>query len=184
MSGAREPDAGSAPATETHTLRNGVVVTLRALRPEDRERIAAAVRGLDPQSIYTRLFSYRKELTESGLDRIMRTDPDHEVVLLATTGRGADERVIGSGRYVVTTDAGPRTAEVAFVVEEDYQGLGIAGRLLASLARCARGRGIEAFEAEVLPGNKSMLSVFERSGLPMRRRTDDGTVHLTLVLAG
>ena len=50
------------------TLRNGTPVTIRAFRADDRERIAAAVRQLDRESIYTRLFSYRKELTEAGLD--------------------------------------------------------------------------------------------------------------------
>ncbi|MGZ9032058.1 MAG: hypothetical protein ACXW2G_11835, partial [Burkholderiaceae bacterium] len=66
------------------TLKGGTVVTLRASRADDREKIAAAVRGLDPASIYTRLFSHRKELTETGLDRIMRIDPEREVVLLVT----------------------------------------------------------------------------------------------------
>ncbi|HTP98715.1 MAG TPA: GNAT family N-acetyltransferase, partial [Casimicrobiaceae bacterium] len=68
------------------TLKGGLTVTIRALRPDDRERMAQAVRGLDRESIYFRLFSYRKELTQAALDRIMRFDPDSEVVLVATTG--------------------------------------------------------------------------------------------------
>ena len=47
--------------------------------------MARAVRQLDAETIYTRLFSHRKELTEAGLDRIMHVD-DNEVVLVATTG--------------------------------------------------------------------------------------------------
>ena len=77
----------------TSTLKNGLMVTLRELRPDDRERIARAVRGLDAESIYTRLFSHRKELTDAGLDRIMRVDPSSEVVIVATTGSGADETI-------------------------------------------------------------------------------------------
>lgn len=166
----------------TATLRNGTVITVREPRPEDRNRIAEAVRGLSRESIYTRLFSYRKELTEAGLDRIMHVDPEREVMLLATAGTGAEEQVIGSARYVAADGAGKRTAEVAFVVEENYQGLGIAGRLLAALAAVARSRGISAFEAEVLPENASMLKVFERCGLPMQKRKEEGVVHLTLSL--
>src|SRR5260221_4250708 len=128
--------------TSAETLRNGLAVTIRHLRDDDRARIANAVRQLDPESIYTRLFSYRKELTEAGLDRIMRVDPGHEVALVVTTRVGDDEIVIGSGRYVVS---GPGVAEVAFVVEEDYQGLGIAGRLLRHFADIARTQGIHAF---------------------------------------
>jgi GNAT superfamily N-acetyltransferase len=164
-------------------LRNGLAVTIRALRPDDRERMAAAVRGLDRESIYTRLFSYRNELTETGLDRIMRFDPGNEVVLVVTTGQADGEIIIGAGRYVAAAPGdGEPAAEVAFMVEEDYHGLGIAGRLLRHLARIARENGITALEAEVLSGNKSMLTVFERSGLPMRKRLGGGIVHVTLSL--
>jgi len=169
----------------TETLRNGVAVTIRALRADDRERMATAVRNLDPESIYTRVFSYRTQLTETGLDRIMRFDPDSEVALVVTTGTGLDEVIVGAGRYVLSgaRDA-VRTAEVAFVVEEDFQGLGIAGRVLRHLAAIAREHGIASLEAEVLPQNKSMLAVFERSGLPMRTRRENGVVHVTLALQG
>jgi GNAT superfamily N-acetyltransferase len=165
------------------TLRNGLAVTIRALRPDDRDRIAAAARQLDRESIYTRFFSYRSELTEAGLDRIMTVDPEREVALLVTTGTGPDEIVIGSGRYVASAASGAeRSAEVAFMVEEDYHGLGIAGRLLAHLADIARGQGIAALEAEVLAENRAMLSVFARSGLPMQQRRDGGVMHITLAL--
>jgi RimJ/RimL family protein N-acetyltransferase len=162
------------------TLKNGTVVTLRPLRADDRQRLATAIRGLDAQTIYTRLFSHRKELTEAGLDRAMRVDDEREVVIVAATGRSADEAIIGGGRYVVT---GEGRAEIAFTVEEDYQGQGLAGRLFAALVDLARQRGITIFEAEVLSGNPSMLRVFERTGLPMRKRSEGGIVHLELTLA-
>lgn len=164
----------------TATLRNGTVVTLRPLRADDRERMAQAVRGLDPQTIYTRLFSHRKELTEAGLDRVMRFDNEREVVIVAVTGAGANEAIVGGGRYIVT---GEHRAEIAFTVEEDFQGQGVAGRLFAALVEVARHRGIAVFEADVLSENPSMLRVFERTGLPMRKRSEGGSVHLELTLA-
>ena len=171
--------------TSSETLRSGLAVTVRALRADDRERMARAIRGLDRESIYTRLFSYRSELTEAGLDRVMRFDPDTEVVLVVTTSIAGDEIVIGAGRYVASTPGGgDRAAEVAFMVEEDYHGLGIAGRLLRHLADIARASGIGSFKAEVLSGNNSMLAVFARSGLPMRKRLEGGVVHVTLSLLG
>jgi hypothetical protein len=100
------------------TLKGGLAVTIRALRPDDRQRVAQAVRGLEQESIYFRLFSYRGELSEAGLDRIMKFDPEREVALIATTA-DEEEIVIGSGRYLLT---GPGRAEVAFIVEEDYHG--------------------------------------------------------------
>lgn len=165
------------------TLRNGVAVTIRALRADDRERIADAVRRMDRESVYTRLFGYRSELTDAGLDRIMRFDPEHEVALVVTTGAGVDEIVVAAGRYIVadTASAG-RAAEIAFVVDKDFRGLGLAGRVLRHLAAIAREHGIASFEADVLAENASMLAVFARSGLPMRNRRDGGAVHVTLAL--
>jgi GNAT superfamily N-acetyltransferase len=166
------------------TLRNGLVVTIRHLRADDRERMARAVRQLERESVYARLFSYRNELTEVGLDRLMHVDPEHEVAMIVTTASDNDEIVIGSGRYIVSDHSDDeRIAEVAFVVEEDYQGLGIAGRLLQHFARIGREQDIAAFEADVLAENKSMLAVFARSGLPMRQRREGGVVHVTLSLA-
>jgi RimJ/RimL family protein N-acetyltransferase len=166
----------------TATLKNGAAITIRLLTSDDRERMARAVRGLDAQTIYTRLFSHRKELTEAGLDRIMRVDPEREVVLVATSGRGGDETIVGGGRYIVTT-SDPVHAEVAFTVEEDYQGQGVAGRLFAALLDVARQRGVAVFEADVLAENPSMLRVFERAGLPMRKRNEGGSVHLEMDLS-
>ncbi len=166
----------------SETLRNCAVVTVRTLRPDDRERMASAIRGLDRESIYTRLFAYR-ELTDSALDRVMRFDPDGEIALVVTTGAGSAETIVGGGRYIVGGGpAGARSAEVAFVVEEDWHGLGIASRVLRHLAAIARDRGIASFEADVLAGNRAMLAVFERSRLPVRTRPEGGTVHVTLDL--
>jgi len=167
------------------TLKGGLAVTVRHLRPDDRERIAKAVRQLDRESIYTRFFSYKSELTEPGLDRIMRVDPARDVALVVTIGSGADETIIAAGRCVGATAVdGEHTAEVAFMVEEDYHGLGIASRLLRHLVEIARERGIAALEADVLAGNKAMLAVFARSGLPMQKRHEGSTMHVTLSLRG
>ncbi len=159
------------------TAKGGLSVTIRALRPDDRDRMAAAVRGLDPESIYLRLFSRGRELTESAIDRIMRFDPEREVVLVATTDD--DTRVIGSARYVV---AAPGTAEVAFVVDEDFRGQGIAGHLLRHLARVASAQGIGTFEADVLARNRAMQAVFARAGWAVQSRRQGDSVHLTMAL--
>jgi RimJ/RimL family protein N-acetyltransferase len=172
----------SAQAT-ADTLKNGVAVTIRPLRAEDREQMATAVRSLDRESVYTRLFSYRNELTESGLDRIMSVDPAHEVALVVTLGEGAGQTIIGGCRYIETARPdGERTAEVAFTVEEDYQGQGIAGKLIARLVAIGRARGAAALEADVLAKNKSMLAVFARTGLPLAKRHDGDSLHVTLSL--
>jgi RimJ/RimL family protein N-acetyltransferase len=166
-------------------LKNGESVTIRAIRPEDKEKIVQAFQNLEQESIYTRLFSFKKELTDSDLTRITEVDFDKEVALVVTRGTGKDEIIIGSGRYVIFggTPEGPH-AEVAFLVEEDYQGQGMARIIISHLTAIARSRGLTAFEAEVLPKNKAMLTAFARCGLPMEQHYTDDTVHVTLALNG
>lgn len=151
--------------------------------PDDRDRVARAAGKLGPHSVYSRLFSNRTELTDADLSRIMTVDPNRDVALLVTTASGLEEIVIGSGRYCAAVEQGAeRTAEVAFVVADTHRRLGIASLLLSHLVNIARQRGIVAFEADVLAGNQSMLAVFARSGLAMRKRRDGGVVHITLSL--
>lgn len=157
--------------------------TIRAIRPDDRDRLARAFRNLDRESVYTRFFRYVSELSEADLRRATETDPEREVALVVTVGSGADEAIIAGGRYIVSASApGERTAELAFTVEEDYQGLGIAGLVLRRLAEIARRQKLRAFEADVLAENSSMLRVFVRSGLPMKKRRDGGVIHVELSL--
>jgi RimJ/RimL family protein N-acetyltransferase len=164
------------------TLKNGLAVTIRELRPDDRDAIVRAVAGLDEQTIYTRLFSFHP-VAAADIDRIMHVDPAHEVALVVVIGTPPTHQIIGSCRLVeFATGSGRRAAEVAFTVEEDYQGLGIAGELLERLIEIARSRGIDELEADVLAGNRSMLRVFDRSGLPIDLRHDGVSVHLTMPL--
>jgi RimJ/RimL family protein N-acetyltransferase len=160
-------------------LRDGTEATIRPIRADDKERMRSAFNGLDPQSVYTRVFSPKKDLTADELRRLTEVDPAKEVALVVTIGRGDAERIIAGGRYVASGD----TAEIAFAVEEDFQRLGLASRLLRELAESARSMGIARFEAFVLPQNVSMLQVFRRSGLAMATKREDGIVRVTLELS-
>lgn len=171
------------PSGRAFTLRDGRPATMRLMRPDDKDKLVAAFAKLDRQTVYTRFFSFRTQLPEGPLNRIDAIDFVRLAALVVTLGEGADEIIIGSATYVADDAAdGARIAEVAFTVEEDFQGQGLAGRLLAELAGIARSHGIARFEAEVLAHNGAMLAVFRRSGLPMQLRQAGEVVHVTLAL--
>jgi RimJ/RimL family protein N-acetyltransferase len=169
--------------SQIETLRSGVSITIRAVRFTDKAEIARAFRRLEPESIYTRFFQAKAALSHEELKTATDVDFDRVVVLVATVESEGRETIIGSGRYVAFNAGAGRTAEVAFIVEEDYQRQGIATRILNHLVRIARDKGVDRFEAEVLPRNTSMLAVFSRSGLPMKQSQTDGVVHVTLSLS-
>src|SRR4051794_39099059 len=155
-----------------HVLPNGTSILIRAVRPEDKERLRAAFGELGRTSIYTRFFGYKKGLTEAELEQATNVDFDRVVALWATTDSGGTETIIGGGRYVRNAEPASRSAaEVAFTVEEDYHGQRIASCLLGHLVRIARSRGLLQFEADVLATNRPMLAVFAHSGLPMQQQS-------------
>ena len=165
----------------SEVLKDGTRVTIRAIRPGDRSRFVEAFRLLERDSIYTRFFTPRSDLSEDEIDRAINVDFVREAALVVTTEAVRGEIIIASGRYIATDRAG-RSAEVAFVVEEDYQGRGIASRLLAHLAGLARAQNFTQFEADVLSQNRAMLSVFKRAGFPMEQRRERGVIHVTIAL--
>ena len=164
-------------------LKNGMRVKIRSIRPDDKHRLAEAFKNLDPESIYTRFFHHKKMLTDDELKSATEIDFENAVALVVTTGEGAHETIIGAGRYVVIDATGKlRSAEVAFTVEEDYHRQGISRILLQHLASIARVKGLSRFVAEVLPENKGMLTVFSRSGLPMKTKHGGDAMHVELLL--
>jgi RimJ/RimL family protein N-acetyltransferase len=153
-------------------------VKIRAVRPDDRERIATAFRALDPKSVYRRFFALKKALSERELHWVTAPDGCRQVVLVATVHRDGRESIVALGQYVRAGDS----AHVAFIVADDYQGRGIAGRMFHRLSHIARAHGIARLEADVLAENGAMLSVFRHSKLPISESLDDGVVHVTLSL--
>jgi GNAT superfamily N-acetyltransferase len=170
---------------QTATLRNGSQVKVRSIRPDDKQRLVTAFKNLDPESIYTRFFHHKKMLSDVELKAATELDFESSVALVMTIGEGQNETIIGGGRYVVLDGGGAaRSAEVAFTVEEDYHRQGIARILLQHLAVIARDKGLARFMAEVLPENRGMLTVFSKSGLPMKAAHGGDVVHVTLALTG
>ncbi len=170
---------------EIATLKSGQEVRIRAIRPDDKELVLELFRSLEPESIYTRFFQAKKVLTDTDLKMITEVDFENVVALAVTIGQEGNETMIGGGRYAcLETEGTCRNAEVAFIVGEDFQGQGMASMLLQRLAAMARSRGVIQFGAEVLPGNRAMLAVFSKSGLPVQEKFEGDTIHITMPLTG
>src|SRR5262245_34489269 len=166
----------------TEKLKDGTAVAVRAIRRDDAGTILKASRNLDRESVYRRFFSPKKELSGDELEQLTDVDFSKVVALVVTTPSSEGEVLIGGGRYAVE-DPESCAAEIAFMTDGAYRGLGIASLILQHLALIAREAGISRFDGEVLADNQPMLAVFRRSGLPMQLRRDRGVIHVTLSLA-
>ncbi|HEY7851253.1 MAG TPA: hypothetical protein VIC27_14380, partial [Ktedonobacterales bacterium] len=113
--------ARMAELTEVITLRNGAAVTMRAIQPDDAQRLQAFHARLSPETIAMRYFRAAPVLYERDARRLTHLDYDNRMALVATVGAGDDERIIAVVRYERVTAA---EGELAFVVEDQWQGLG------------------------------------------------------------
>ena len=165
----------------SETLNDGTLVTVRAVRREDAAAFLKAFKNLDRELVYRRFFSPKKELTDAELAQLTDVDFSRMVALLVTKQTGEGEVVMGGGRYA-TDNSGSGQAEIAFVTDGNYRGLGIASHVLRHLVQIARDSGVTRFEADVLAENQSMLAVLRRSGLPMQLGRDGGVLQVTLAL--
>ena len=143
-------------------LRDGRTAHIRPIRPDDADLLVEFYARVSDRSKYYRFFSPMPNLSDRDVARFTQVDHDHRVALVLLL----QGQMIAVGRYDVVGDG---EAEVAFLVEDQHHGRGIAQLLLEHLAQAARERGIERFIAEVLPDNQPDDPDLPRRRLPGRR---------------
>jgi GNAT superfamily N-acetyltransferase len=165
--------------SKIEALHDGRRVTIRALRPEDKDALLAAVGRIGTDSLYRRFFAVKRQFSEKETEFFVNVDFVSHVALVAVVEEGGKPMITAGGRYIVV---GPGQAEVAFAVIDKYQGQGLGTTLMRHLVAIARGAGLKELVADVLPDNRQMLKVFQKCGLAMSTRRESGSVHVTLQL--
>ncbi len=160
-------------------------ITIRAVRADDKGLVIESSSRVSADSLYSRLFTVKTELSASDLKKITEVDFVNVVALVALLEIDGRDQIVGGGRYIRSgaSEKGPR-AEVAFLVDDPFQGIGIASLIFKHLLQIARVSGIAEFEAEVLPSNMAMFRVFAQSGIPVIRTARDYSIHLLMDLTG
>jgi RimJ/RimL family protein N-acetyltransferase len=163
------------------TLRDGAIVRMRAIRPDDMDRLRRLHERLSPDAIVFRFFRMLPRLSVELAERFTHVDYVSRMALVATVGSGEAEEIIAVVRYD-RTDA--TTAEVAFVVRDDWQGKGIATALLYHLAAYGRAHGFTRFIAITMGSNARMIEVLRFAGFPFQMRYVGGDVEASLDITG
>jgi len=163
----------------TEVLRDGSRIEILALKPSDRDQLQSAVGRMSDETIHSRFFAPKRHFSEREIDFYLNVDFVNHVALVAVLDVAGRALIVGGGRYIVTQ---PGIAEVAFGLDDAYQGRGIGGLLMRHLTAIAREGGLRELVAEVLAGNVAMLSVFKKAGLEMTTKRESGVAHVTLRL--
>ncbi len=160
----------------TLQLRDGRRIEIRAMRPDDAERLVRFHESLSSETVRLRFFSVHPHLSPREVMRFTQVDHHDREARVAVS----DDEIVGVGRYERLADSD--RAEVAFVVADAWQGNGVGAALLRDLVARARREGIHVLVAETLQGNRAMLAVFAHAGLAMRSETSHGVVSVELTL--
>jgi acyl-CoA hydrolase/GNAT superfamily N-acetyltransferase len=161
-------------------IKDGQQVLIRPIKGTDDDEMKDLFYSFSEQTRYLRFHSVTKEMPHSRRQVFCSVDYHHEMAIVAEIGSDGQEDLVGVARYMM--DEGDRSAEVAFVVRDDWQGKGLGGLLFAELADIAKSRSIDRLTAEVLLENRAMIRVFRNSGYPMKTSRESGVISVELAL--
>ena len=161
---------------EEFRLSDGRRLRLRAISPDDKEKMQASLAEQSAQTRYRRFMTDKRRLSGAELRYLTEVDGDHHfaVVVVEIDEAGRELQGVCVARYVELHDA-PGTAEPAIVVSDAFQGLGIGRWVFSRLVDFARERGVRSFHCELLADNRRMLRILEDIA-PVSQRHLEGAV--------
>lgn len=164
------------------TLRDGTEIFFRPIKPTDEPALSSMLYSLSEQSVHTRYFTHTQVFPHRDVQQLTNIDYEHNLAIVGVVpGAGGDEQIVAIAQFFL--DPREKAAEVAFIVQDEWQEKGMGTFLFRYLAGIAVERGIERFDASVLPVNEPMLNVFHNSGFPVQTEFDGDTYKITLDLS-
>ncbi len=152
------------------TLRDGTEIFFRAIKPTDDEAMSEMLYSLSPTSVRTRYMTQTMRFPHKDVQKLTNIDYENDLAIVGTVPTVSGEQIVAVAQYFL--DPKSKSAEVAFVVQDEWQQKGMGTLLLDYLTRIAKQRGVKKFFAKVLPVNKAMLAVFHNSGFQVKTEFD------------
>jgi GNAT superfamily N-acetyltransferase len=150
-------------------------IHLRVATGADREKLRAMFARSSPETIYRRFHIPYPEVPEWMLTLMVATNHHDGEVLVAV----GEEKIVAHAMYVRQED--DEVAEMAIIVEDRWQSMGVGKSLFLELARRARLKDIETFTGEVLGQNRPMFGL--AAMFPGTNYTsEDGVFHVRMPL--
>ena len=155
------------------TLRNGQEVLLRPIKPEDEPLWLEMFQSFSEESIRYRFFQVIKDTPHEVRVRYCNIDYDREIAIVAELTEEGRRRILGVARLSIEPDG--KNGELAFIVSDKWQGLGLGTKMVDYVLEIAKEMGVETVYAIMLPDNKRALSLTQKMGFNLEY-LKDGTV--------
>jgi len=141
-------------------LRDDREVVLRPTRAGDMRAMQELFFRLSPDDVHTRFFHNLRSLTDAAAHHLCSVGYEDEMAFAAVVGPAERERIVGASCYYVDRASG--LADVAYMIDPDWQRVGLGTLLHARTVEYARAHRVRGFTADVLVENAAMLRVFRR----------------------
>jgi acetyltransferase len=155
-------------------LRDGRTVQVRALRGDDVDRLRRMFFRLSPATVHLRFFQQVTTPSERMLRHLAGVDHDRREALAALH----DDEIVAVARFDCSNAR--RGAEIAILVQDDWQSSGLGTALLNELVAEARDHGITELTATVLGENRRALSVLHHLSRDAKAQLDHGEWEVTI----
>jgi acetyltransferase len=167
-------------------LKDGTLLTVRPIRPEDEPLMVRFHESLSERSVYMRYFHtlrLDRRTTHERLTRICFIDYDREMALVVERKNleTREPEIMGVGR-LSRDHSVPEEAEISVLVSDHFQGQGLGTMLVGKLLETGRAEGLRRITADVLPANRAMRHVLRRLGFHLRHDIEERVVKADLDL--
>ncbi|MEM3673137.1 MAG: GNAT family N-acetyltransferase [Candidatus Bathyarchaeia archaeon] len=154
-------------------LKDGRIVVLRPIKPEDEPLWLEMFQNFSEESIRYRFFQIIKDTPHEVRVRYCNIDYDREMAIVAELTENGRRRIVGVVRVSLEPDR--KTGEIAFIVADPWQGLGLGTKMVDYAIEVCRDMGVETLYAIMLPDNKRAINLTKKMGFTLKTM-EDGTI--------
>ncbi len=159
------------------TLRDGTEIFFRPIKPTDEQELSEMLYSLSETSVQKRYMTRTKAFPHRDVQQLTNIDYKNDLAIVGVVPSSSGEQIVATAQYFL--DPKTQSAEVAFIVQDEWQQKGMGTFLLEYITQIAKQRGVKRFYANVLPNNKPMLAIFHNSGYKVNTEFDGEVYNIT-----
>lgn len=158
-------------------LRDGKPVLLRSIKPEDEQLWLEMFQNFSDESVHNRFFYMIKDTPHTVRARYCDIDHSREIAIVAEL-KEEQRRILGVVR--LTIDSDKKSGEIAFIVADPWQGLGLGSQIVDFIIEICRDIGLETIYALILPDNYRSINLVKKRGFTIKYNDDIAKATLKL----
>jgi acyl-CoA hydrolase/GNAT superfamily N-acetyltransferase len=155
----------------------GKKIFLRPSKPTDERLMQEHFYNMDKDDVISRFMHEKLLFSRQDVADMYQLDYIKNMTVVAVVGEVGFEQIVAVGAYFF--EPARNTAEVAFSVLKDWQGLGLSSLIIRKLADAARENGISGLTAYTQPSNQRMIKLFQSLPYKVKTSFDEDMLYLS-----